>query len=116
MNSSTLPILVALFVQLALGLVVFQANRELKSNQAFLLLSLVAAGWLCCLYYAAMATTTDAAAFWIREASALGALNLATFNLLRLSIREKQRNWKERLGQSRVCLVATLPIRILFPT
>ena len=47
MNSATLPILVALIVQLALGLVVFQANRQLKSNQAFLFLSVIASAWLC---------------------------------------------------------------------
>lgn len=116
MNSSTFPILVALFIQLTLGLVVFQANRQLKSNQSFLLLSVVAAGWLCSLYYASTATRTDAAAFWIREASAFGALNLAGFNLLRLSIREKQRNWKEILRQSRVWLVATLAIVIFCQT
>src|SRR5207244_4303318 len=116
MNSSTIPILVALFVQLALGLVVFQANRQLKSNQSFLLLSVVAAGWLCSLYYASTATAADAAAFWIREASAFGALNLAGFNLLRLSIREKQRSWKEILRQSRVWLVATFAIVIFCQT
>src|SRR2546423_13892524 len=108
MNTATVPILVALFVQLALGLVVFQANRQLKSNQSFLLLSLVAAGWLCTLYYASVATNEEMAALWIREASALGALNLAGFNLLRLSIREKQRSWREILRQSRVWIAATI--------
>ena len=116
MNSSTIPILVALFVQLALGLVVFQANRQLKSNQSFLLLSAVAAGWLCSLYYASAATNPEMAAFWIREASALGALNLAGFNLLRLSIREKQRDWKEILRQSRVWIIATAAIVIFCQT
>ncbi|HXY59980.1 MAG TPA: ATP-binding protein [Chthoniobacterales bacterium] len=116
MNSSTLPILVALFIQLALGLIVFQANRHLKSNQSFLLLSLVAAGWLCCLYYASTATSAEGAAFWIREASAFGALTLTSFNLLRLSIREKQRHWSEILRQSRVWLIATFGIVIFCQT
>jgi len=116
MNSSTIPILVALFIQLALGLVVFQANRQLKSNQSFLLLSAVAAGWLCTLYYASTATDAGMAAFWIREASAFGALNLACFNLLRLSIREKNRNWKEILRQSRIWIVATAAIVVFCQT
>ena len=116
MNSSTVPILIALFIQLALGLVVFQANRQLKSNQAFLLLSVVAAGWLGTLYYAAISTTSELAAFWIREASAFGAINLACFNLLRLSIREKNRTWREIVGQSRVWIVATAAIVIFCQT
>src|SRR5436305_13738514 len=91
MNSSTIPILVALFIQLALGLVVFQANRHRRSNQSFLLLSLVAAGWLCSLRYAFVATTSIAAAFWIRQASAFGVLLLTVFNLLRLSITNGER-------------------------
>src|SRR5438270_5842510 len=85
MNSSNIPILVALVIQLALGLVVFQANRQLKSNQAFLLLSLGAASWLGCVYYASTALTVNSAAFWIRQASATAVINLCLFNLLRLS-------------------------------
>src|SRR2546423_3356938 len=94
MNSSTFPIVVALFIQLALGLVVFQANRHLKSNQAFLFLSLVAAGWLCAMYFAITATNLNLAAVWIRQTYAVGALIPAAFNLLRLSIRERQASWK----------------------
>src|SRR5436305_9354934 len=97
MNSSTIPILVALFIQLALGLVVFQANRHRKSNQSFLLLSLVAAGWLYSLYYAVGATTAPRATFWIRQASAFGVLLLVVFDLLRLSIKSGERPWREIL-------------------
>ena len=59
MNSSTTPILAALVIQLALGFVVFQANRHRKANQCFLLLSLVAAAWLCCLYFTLTAMAAD---------------------------------------------------------
>src|SRR2546421_991513 len=108
MNSSTIPILVALFIQLALGLVVFQANRQLKSNQSFLLLSIVAAGWLGTLYYAFTATTVSAAVFWIRQTYAVGAVILAAFNLLRLSIRAPNHSWSALLRQARLWLVLTV--------
>ncbi len=100
MNSSTIPILVALFIQLALGLVVFQANRHRKANQSFLLLSLVAAGWLFSLYSVLTTNSPTAAAFWIRQASVFGVLLLAVFNLLRLSIKNGERRWPEILRYS----------------
>src|SRR5947209_2950411 len=108
MNSATLPILVALIVQLALGLVVFQANRQLKSNQAFLFLSVIASAWLCAMYFAITATSLTGAALWIRQTYAVGALIPAAFNLLRLSIRERQAGWNVILRQSRLWIVLTI--------
>ena len=108
MNNATIPILAALSIQLALGLTVFYANRHRKSNQCFLLLSFVAAGWLGTLYFALTAANSNAAALWIRETSAFGALNLFTFNLLRLSIREHQRSWSAIFSRSRAWLVVTI--------
>src|SRR5207302_7243168 len=116
MNSSTIPILVALFVQLALGLVVFQANRQLKSNQSFLLLSVVAAGWLCAMFLAVPATRLAVAEMWIRQTYAVGALIPAAFNLLRLSIRERQASWKVILRQSRMWIVLTVAAVIFCQT
>ena len=46
MNGSTFAILVAVAVQLALGAVVFLANRSRKSNQCFFFLSFIASAWL----------------------------------------------------------------------
>jgi hypothetical protein len=106
MNSSTLPILVALFIQLALGLVVFQANRHRKSNQCFLVLSLVAVGWLASLYHALIATTPGNATFWIRQTSAFGPLLLTVFNLLRLSIKHETRSWGQIAKECRIWLLA----------
>jgi PAS domain S-box-containing protein len=110
MNSSTIPILVALFIQLALGLVVFQANRHRKANQSFLLLSLVAAGWLFSLYSVLTTTSPTAAAFWIRQASVFGVLLLAVFNLLRLSIKNGERRWSEILGYSWPWIAASIVV------
>jgi PAS domain S-box-containing protein len=107
MNSSTIPILTALIIQLALGLVVFQANRNRKTNQCFLLLSLIAAAWLCSLYYTLTARAPELATFWIRQASACGALLLMVFNLLRLSIQNGEKSWWEILRQSWFWLVMT---------
>ena len=108
MNNSTIPILAALVIQLALGLVVFQANRNRKANQCFLLLSLIAAGWLCSLYYTLSAPSAERAAFWIRQASACGALLLAVFNLLRLSIKVGDRGSREIFRQSWAWLVVAV--------
>jgi len=105
MNTSTTPLLVALFVQLALGLIVFQANRHRKSNQCFLLLSLVAAGWLSSLDETLKASSPLVATFWIRQASGFGALLLVVFNLLRLSIKNEERRWREIFRQSSIWLI-----------
>jgi PAS domain S-box-containing protein len=110
MNSSTIPILVALFIQLALGLVVFQANRHRKANQSFLLLSLVATGWLFSLYSVLTTNSATAAAFWIRQASVFGVLLLAVFNLLRLSIKNGERRWPEILWYSWPWIAASIVI------
>jgi nitrogen-specific signal transduction histidine kinase len=110
MNSATTPTLVALFLQLALGLVVFQSNSKRKSNQCFLLLSLVSAVWLGSLYYAVTATSGRTAEFWIRQASAAGALVFTAFNLLRISVRWNQESWRAILYRSRFWLVASVAI------
>lgn len=110
MKSPTLPILAALLIQLALGLVVFQANRHRKSNQCFLLLSFVAAGWLSTLYYSFAATNATVATFWIRQASAFGAILLAVLNLLRLAIKYEERPWREILWKSWLWFVATIAV------
>jgi nitrogen-specific signal transduction histidine kinase len=108
MNSSSIPIIAALLVQLGLGLIVFQANRHRKSNQCFLVLSLVAVGWLLSLYRTLGAPSATQAAFWIRQASASGVLLLVVFNLLRLSIKKEERPWREILADSWIWLGLTL--------
>jgi PAS domain S-box-containing protein len=115
MNSATAPILAALVAQLGLGLAVFIANPHRKSNQCFLLLSLMAAGWLGSLY-GAFTTTDPAAALCMREASAAGALTLVTLNLLRLSIRRRQEGWHGILRRSWGWLLLTLGIVVLCQT
>ena len=46
MNSATIPLIVAILLQIALGSVVFLANPKRAANQCFLLLSLAIIGWL----------------------------------------------------------------------
>ena len=116
MNSATTPTLVALVVQLALALVIFQSNSKRKSNQSFLLLSLVAGAWLGSSYYALTATNAHVAEFWIRQASAAGALVFTAFNLLRISVRWNQESWRAILYRSRFWLVASVGIVCLCET
>ena len=116
MNSAAIPTFIALVLQVALGLVVFQANRNRLANQCYLLLSLTIAAWIGTLYLAFIAATPAAAEFSIRQASVTGALVLVTLNLLRVSIRRRQQGWRDLFRSSRVWLVATAGIVVLCQT
>ena len=116
MNSTTIPVLAALFVQLALGFVVFQSNWHRKANQCFLLLSLVAVGWLSSVYYISTATSPEGAARAIRAASVFGWLILVALNLLRLSIRQREKSWPAILKRSKTWLIATAILVVLCQT
>src|SRR5436305_4988427 len=115
MIGSTVAILTAVLIQLALGGTVFLANRQRKSNQAFLLLSLAATAWLGSLYYILTATQLRAAEVGIREASVGGILILAMLNLLRLSL-GRQQTWRAILSQSKLWLILTAGIIVLCQT
>lgn len=116
MSSPTIPTVAAIVVQLGLGLVVFQANPRRKSNQCFLLLSVVVASWLGSLYLAFIARSAPIAELAIREASASGALYLVLLNLLRISVRQKHQDWRDILRASRLWLALTIGIVILCQT
>ncbi len=108
MNSETVPILGAIAIQSALALAVFLANPRHKSNQSFLLLSLAAIGWLASLYFGSNTTNLTVATWCMREAFAAGVLILAMLNLLRLSIRERQKDWRVILRHSRTWIVLSV--------
>jgi nitrogen-specific signal transduction histidine kinase len=116
MNSATTPILVAIILQLGLGLGVFQANPRRKANQCFLLLSLVIGAWLASLFLAFSTSKSEVAAFYIREASAFGAIILTFFNLLRLSIQKGDQRWRDILNASRIWLIASITILVFCQT
>jgi nitrogen-specific signal transduction histidine kinase len=116
MNSAAAPTFVALIIQVALGLVVFQANRHRLANQSYLLLSLTITAWLATLYLVFVAATPSAAEFSIRLASVAGAFVLTSLNLLRLSIASKNRGWRDVLYASRFWLIAATGIAVLSST
>jgi len=116
MNSSTTPTLAAITIQLGLGLLVFQANPKRISNQCFLFLSAAIGLWLAILYVTFTTHSAVVAEFGIRQASVTGALILFSFNLLRLSIRERQKGWPGILRNSRAWLVITFGIIVLCQT
>lgn len=101
MKSAVAPILVAVVIQVGLGIAVFYANPRRKPNQCFLLLSLAIGVWLGCLSLTFQARSIGFAAFCIRQASVMGAVILALFNLLRLSVKHRDRPWREILWKSR---------------
>ncbi|HEY2102567.1 MAG TPA: hypothetical protein VGH08_04870, partial [Chthoniobacterales bacterium] len=105
MSSQNIPILAAIVLQSALALGVFFTNPWRRSNQCFLFLSVAAVGWLCALYYGSNTADVSEVVWWMREAFVAGILVLATLNLLRLSIRERQNQWMTILFRARVWLL-----------
>jgi nitrogen-specific signal transduction histidine kinase len=110
MNSATAPTLVAIVIQLGLGFAVFYANPRRKSNQCFLVLSLAMGAWLAALRSIQLSSGIEAGAFYVREASAVGAVILTVFNLLRLSIKYSDRRWREILRESWVWIMGAFAI------
>ncbi len=108
MNGATLPTLFALLIQVALGLAVYQANRTRLANKCFLLLCCAIAVWLGSFYLGLTTRSLSLAEFAIRQASAAGALYLATLNLLRLSVRQRHRGWGDLLRDSRLWILLTV--------
>src|SRR5450759_803360 len=116
MNSASAPSLVALTIQFGLGFAVFFANPKRRSNQCFLFLSLAICGWLTALVVGLASQKPAVTIFCMREASAAAAVIFAGFNLLRLSIRERQKDWHGIFYKSRVGLLATSAIVVLCQT
>ena len=110
MNSSLIPFVLAIATQSALGLAVFQANPRRASNQCFLLLTMVIAGWLTSLHYGLSTSSAGVAEFCVRTASVAGVLFLTSLNLLRLSIRQRQRGWPAMLRRSRLWLLVAIGV------
>lgn len=93
MNNLSAAFLLAAVIQLALGAAVFQANPRRKTNQVFLFLAFAVEAWLLSLFSAITAGDQQAAEFGIRQASASGVAILISFDLLRISIREREKRW-----------------------
>jgi PAS domain S-box-containing protein len=109
MNTETLPLWLALLIQLGLGLAVFRANPRNYANQGFLVVSLIISAWLLSLQFAFNAVRTRDAEFWIRNASAGGILIINGFNLLRLAIVCRESGWREIGNRSALLAVLSVP-------
>ncbi len=116
MNPNAVPAITAMVVQLALGIAVFYANPKRRSNQCFLLLTIVILAWLTGLLIAFLSRTELTARLGIRQASAAGFAYLATINLLRLSIAGERESWRTILKSSRIWLFAAAIIIALCQT
>lgn len=110
MNSQSLPLWLALFMQLSLGVAVFRANSRSYTNQSFLFVSISLSAWLLSLHFAYTATRSSDAEVWIRNASACGPLIISGFNLLRLAILYRESGWREILRRSAPLLIASLVV------
>ena len=116
MNQESIPLWLALIVQLGLGLAVFRANYRSYANQAFLLVSVCISAWLICLQYAFNAGTSGAAESWIRSASVAGVLMANSFNVLRLGIVCRDAGWREIAKRAALLLAPSVALAALFYT
>jgi len=110
MNAETIPLWLALVVQLGLGVAVYRANPRNYSNQSFLVVSLFISAWLLSLQYAFSATLSGQAELWIRHASASGILIINGFNLLRLAIVFRDKGWREIGKHSALLAIPSIPV------
>src|SRR5437867_5838476 len=110
LTTLTAPILAALIIVLLIGLGGFHANPSRLTSQCFLLLTVAASCWLASLYFGSTASSQWTLEFCIRQASAFGAVVLAIFDLLRLSIREQQWKWRQLLSHSLPWLVIAIVV------
>ena len=108
MNSQSLPLWLALFMQLGLGLAVFRANPRNYANQSFLLVSAIICGWLLSLHFAYNSVRAEEAELWIRNASSIGLLIVNGFDLLRLAIVYRETGWREIGKRSLLLLIPSL--------
>lgn len=110
MNPESIPLWLALAVQIGLGLAVFRANHRSYSNQSFLVLSAFLAGWLLSLQFAYNSTASEVAEFWIRSASAFGILIVNGFYLLRFAIKCRESGWRA-IGRSMLPIaIPSIPV------
>jgi len=108
MSIESIPLWLALILQLGLGLAVFRANSRSYVNQSFLLVSVILSAWLVSLHFAFGSTQAGPAAFWIRNASACGPLIVLGFNLLRLAILCRDDGWRGIGRRSAILTQASL--------
>jgi PAS domain S-box-containing protein len=113
MNSQSLPLWLALFMQFGLGLAVFRANYRNYANQSFFLVSIILSAWLLSLHFAYTATRAADAEFWIRNASACGPLIVSGFNLLRLAIFYRESGWREIGRRSTLLVISSLIVIVI---
>jgi PAS domain S-box-containing protein len=115
-DSATIPILTALTVQFALGILVFQANPRRGSNKCFLVLSSAIVLWLAGLYFGITTSSARVAELSIRIASIAGILILTAFNWLRISITQRRNGLMEIFRASATWTFFALVLIILCAT
>jgi nitrogen-specific signal transduction histidine kinase len=115
MNAASIPLWLALLIQLGLGLAVYRANSRNHANQSFLIVSLFILAWLLSLHFAYNATDAGVAEFWIRNAWASGILLVNGFNLLRLGILCRETGWPEIVKRaSRFAIPSLIAIAVCY--
>ncbi len=86
--------ILALTLNILLGLVVFSMNSSRRQNRYFLILSLSFAAWMACLIMGAVTHDKEMVLFWIRQASVTAAILPITADMLRISISQPEESGK----------------------
>ena len=110
MNLFHLSIVVALALNVVLGIAVFITNIRRTVNRVFLGLSIVLAGWLLSLLYGSMAQSEEHLVLAIRLASMVGSITPMFLHALQLSIAQQGERKENMAYQLRYWLLCYLPI------
>ncbi len=96
MHEQAYPALLIVGCHLLLGGLVFAANPRRGVNRSFLLAAILIAIWVGGIELVFVSTSEAEAAFWIKFCSAVGALVIPAFVLLRASVLYQDESWRRQ--------------------
>ncbi len=94
-------LLVALLLDLALGVVVYLAHTRRTVNRHYLTLSMVVGAWLVANWHVLHAESEPAAGMWIRIATAAASMIPVCCNVLRICVAQPGLDWAGALRRTR---------------
>ena len=113
MGVTTLFLLLAAFIVLGLGVVVFADNSTRKANQAFLVASAFMLLWLLSNLFITHAHTAETAYRLLNLAFSLAACIPTAFHFLRLSIKHPESSWLKVFKKLRVHILVNIAISLI---
>ncbi|MDA0990451.1 MAG: ATP-binding protein [Verrucomicrobia bacterium] len=106
----------SLVIDVAYGILVYATNPKRGANRCFLLLTMILAIWMACVWNVLNATVVASAAAWLRGAFTASQLIPTCFFLLRLAIKVPDEGWREWIHKARWFILVNVAIAILCQT